>query len=244
MNFHSKANGATGSKHRLLAQSRQWHKWGGLVAGIFVLLVAASGIVLNYKKPLFNTLGLEQPTGKQQKIEASEKSPKAQRVKSEFSTGNGLSGLPVSLERALEIARTEWGDVPLERIELKSERGETIYKLKQKSGSELWVNAATGDHFEKGEYERVSKAGVNGVVTRSTDWGKILIDLHTGKIGGEIGKAIVSIAALLLLLLTFSGFYMWLKPLLLRRQNVRAQARNLGRTPVPAAVSKPELVEV
>jgi uncharacterized iron-regulated membrane protein len=234
-------------KHRLLNQSRQWHKWGGLVAGLFLLIVGATGIVLNYKQPIFSALGLEKKFPKPEPGKGGE--PKT--AKAEFSTGTGLAGLPVSLERALEIARAEWGDVRLERIELKTERGETLYKIKQKGGSELLVNAATGTHFTKGEYERVGKAGADGTPVRATDWGKIMIDLHTGKIGGEVGKAIMTIAAVLLLLLTLSGVYMWLKPLLIRRQNAQAKARATAVTlPAPvvtasatARAAKPELVE-
>jgi uncharacterized iron-regulated membrane protein len=216
-------------KHRLLAQARQWHRWGGLVAGLFLLLVGASGIVLNYKQPIFAALGLERSPTKPERSR-----PSTEAAKLEFSTGGGLAALPVSLERALEIVRAEWGEVPLERIELKAERGAALYKFKQKAGSELCVNAATGAYFTKGEYERVGKAGADGVPVRATDWGKILIDLHTGKIGGEVGKAIMSLAALLLLLLTLSGVYMWLKPLLIRRQNASAKPRAIP--PAPLAI--------
>lgn len=249
MTSHSTKNTAPRPKHRLLAQSRQWHKWGGLIAGIFILMVAASGIVLNYKKPLFTFLGIEQSQGKPNSFEPSEPTVKVKPAKVEFSTSSGLNALPVNLERALEIARAEWGDVPLERIELKTERGEATYKLKQKDGSELWVNAITGGHFEKGEYERVSKATADGTVVRSTDWGKILIDLHTGKIGGEIGKAVMSIVALVLLLLTASGFYLWLKPLLIRRENAKAKIQaarpaSAQTGPVGQVTPQPELAKV
>jgi uncharacterized iron-regulated membrane protein len=248
MTSHLNQKSSSGPKHRLLAQSRQWHKWGGLIAGIFILVVAASGIVLNYKKPVFAALGIEQGQVRTDKVEQTEKGATAKGGKLKFSTGNGLSALPVSMERALEIARGEWGNVELERIELKSERGETLYKLKKKGGTELWVNAVTGSYFEKGEYERVGKADASGAVARSTDWGKILIDLHTGKIGGEVGKAVMSVMAVMLLLLTFSGFYMWLKPLLIRRENKSRtrSARQPGRSiaAVVSGVPKPELVEV
>lgn len=233
------------SKNRLLAQSRQWHKWGGLIAGIFLLVISTTGIVLNYKQPIFSALGLDKMPAKPEAAKDNEiKTPKA-----EFSTGAGLARVPVSLERALEIARAEWGDVRLERIELKAERGETLYKIKQKGGSELWVNAVTGTFFAKGEYERVSKAGPGGTLVRSTDWGKIMLDLHTGKIGGDVGKAIMTFAAVLLLLLTLSGVYMWLKPLLIRRQNAKAKAQSANPAPVTprpasALAPRPEPVEV
>lgn len=114
--------------------------------------------------------------------------------------------------------------MPLERIELRVESGTLVYKFKAARGDELWINAATGAHFVKGRYEKVKQAANGAVVARTTDWGKILLDLHTGKIGGEIGKALMTAAAGLLLLLSVSGIYLWLKPLLLRRKNARAKA--------------------
>jgi uncharacterized iron-regulated membrane protein len=50
----------------------------------------------------------------------------------------------------------------------------------------------------------------------------VLIDLHTGRIGGSLGKAIISTVAALLLFLSASGFYFWLKPLLKWRRNNKA----------------------
>jgi uncharacterized iron-regulated membrane protein len=201
-----------------------------LIAGLFLLIVGASGIVLNYKQPIFSALGLET---KLPKPEESAGDP-AGSAKIEFSTRTGDAAMPVRLERALEIARAEWGNVSLERIELKAECGDVLYKLKRKGGDELWVNAATGAHFSKGAYERLGKPGADGLPVRQRDWGKILIDLHTGKIGGEVGKAIMSFAALLLLLLTLSGVYLWLKPLLIRRQSARARAM-VAVPPLPVA---------
>lgn len=208
------------SRHWLLVQSRQWHKWGGLIAALFLLIVGATGIVLNYKQPIFSALGLEKPT-----LKAEMPKPSPQSPQPALTTGAGLAALPVSVDRALQIARAEWGDVSLERIELKAERGQMIYKVKQTGGSELWVNAADGSHFTKGQYERIVRAGADGVPVRTTDWGKILIDLHTGKIGGDVGKAVMTCAAVLLLLLTCSGVYVWLKPLLIRRESRLSRAR-------------------
>src|SRR4051794_3219830 len=94
----------------------------------------------------------------------------------------------------------KWGDVPLERAGLSSERGSVSYRFRKNGGAELWVNAADGTFLAKSQYERIGKPGADGVPTRQTDWGKILIDLHTGRIGGEFGKAVMSCAAFLLLL--------------------------------------------
>jgi uncharacterized iron-regulated membrane protein len=222
-------------KHRLLAQSRQWHKWGGLIAGAFLIVVGASGIVLNYKKPIFTALGLERDAKEMKAGGKMDKPVKNNARSARFTTANGMSAATVTVDQALALARETWGDVRLERIELKDEHGELIYKIKERGGAELWVNAATGNHFVKGEYERVKAKPGGEVMARTTDWGKILIDLHTGKIGGEVGKTIMSLAALLLLLLTFSGVYLWLKPLLIRRQKAKAQTPTVEPATIPKA---------
>jgi uncharacterized iron-regulated membrane protein len=235
-------------RNRLLAQSRQWHKWGGLFAGLCLLIVGSTGIVLNYKRPIFTALGLErdrnEKTGAMMKAERSENRP------GKLTTAGGLSAATVSMDAAFALARETWGDVPLERIELKDDHGELVYKIKRRDGDELWVNATTGSHFVKAEYERVKSAADGKSVTRSTDWGKIMLDLHTGKIGGEVGKAVMTFVAVVLLLLTLSGVYMWLKPLLIRRENARAKARLPVRSEVlvptipPSQMAKRELAEV
>ncbi|MCL4786447.1 MAG: PepSY domain-containing protein [Verrucomicrobia bacterium] len=231
-------------KNWLLAKSRQWHLWGGLIAALFLLIFGTTGIVLNYKKPVFTALGLEMKQPETKINESQFSKPKSAHAT--LTTTTGLAAVGVNLDGALAVARTEWGETTLERIELKEERGEWIYKIKAKGGGELWVNATTGSHFLKGEYERIGKTGADGTPARSTDWGKILIDLHTGKIGGETGKAIMSVAALLLLFLTVSGVYMWLKPLLIRRQNAKAKAgtaasqpAHIPTTPTPSGATVP-----
>lgn len=214
--FHamSKHTSHIGRKTSLLKQSRHWHKWAGLIAGAFLLSVATTGMVLNYKQPIFASLGIESKRERDASPLPKVKSANEMTI----TTSAGVSGSPVNLEAALAIAQTQWGDVRLERIEVRNDQGAVTYRFRQKGGAELWVDAADGRFVEKGEYERVGKPAADGTVTRTTDWGKLLIDLHTGKIGGGIGKAVVTLAAALLLLLTLSGFYLWLKPLLLRRQ--------------------------
>jgi len=243
-------------KHWLLAKSRQWHLWGGLIAAIFLLVVGATGIVLNYKKPIFTALGIERDQ-KEMKMAGGEsgkmeKPEKRDKKSSQLNTTTGFAAATVSMDQALALARENLGEVALERIELKDEHGELIYKIKSRGGEELQINALTGTHFIKGEYEKVKASPEGAVMARTTDWGKIMIDLHTGKIGGEVGKALMTIAAVILLMLTFSGVYMWLKPLLIRRENAKAKARaavtsSAGVAPpaVPAVAksAKPELVE-
>lgn len=204
------------SKSRSVARYRRWHKWGGITAGLLLLVLGTTGIALNYKQPIFARLGIET---KRTERDASPLPVSKSTNAVTFTTNAGITGGAVDFAGALAIAKTEWGDVPLERAELRAERGSVSYRFRKSGGAELWVNAADGTHLVKGEYERLGKPDKDGSVARTTDWGKILIDLHTGKIGGGIGKAIVSLAAGLLLLLTLSGFYLWLKPLFIRRQN-------------------------
>lgn len=134
------------SKNWLLAKSRQWHRWGGLLAGLFTLVAATSGIVLNYKQPVFDALGLERRFPK----EGAMPDDKPKRSESAFTTVTGFKAAATNVERLLEIARQEWGDVPLDRIELKEEHGELIYKIKRRGGDESWVNATRGSYFVKG----------------------------------------------------------------------------------------------
>lgn len=213
-------------KNRLLAFSRKWHSWGGVAAALFLIVVGATGIVLNYKKPIFTAFGLEKE--KMVPPVREEAQPRGIRAAADLTTVNGFAAATVTPDQALALARETLGEVPLERIELRVESGALVYKLKAARGDELWVNASTGAHHLKGRYEKIKQAADGAVVARTTDWGKILLDLHTGKIGGEVGKALMTAAAALLLLLSVSGLYLWLKPLLIRRENARAKKQTAG----------------
>lgn len=202
----------------LLAKSRQWHTWGGLIAALFLVVVGVSGLILNYKQPIFGALGIDRKRDPAPKAPA----PSGPTREIVLTTATDPSGLPVSLGEALAIARERWGQVRIERIEWKSEHGETHYRIRRAGGEEIWVNAASGVALTKGAYGRTARGP--GARETQTDWGKILIDLHTGKIGGAFGKAIMSSASVLLVLLSLSGVYMWVKPLLIRRENRKVKA--------------------
>lgn len=213
---------------------RRWHLWSGVFAALFLIVFAFTGTVLNYKAPIFGALGLE-PTSVFEKAPSKELGARPETTAATlFSTAQGFSAAAVSADRVLELARVAWGEVPLERIELKAEHDGLVWKVKEKRGAELIVNAVTGDQFVKGAYERVTRTSKDGQMSRSTDWSKLLIDLHTGKIGGEIGKAVMTVAAGVLLFLTLSGLYLWLKPVLIRNANARARA-----TPTPSTSTRP-----
>jgi uncharacterized iron-regulated membrane protein len=223
-------------KNRRLAQVRRWHKWGGLLAGLLLLVSGTTGIVLNYKQSIFTRLGVELKRGERDTSPLpANKSPN----KIKLTTDAGISGGAVDFALALAIARAEWGDVPLERVELRSERGSVSYRFRKSGGAELWVDAADGARFAKGEYERIGKSGPDGVPVRSMDWGRILMDVHTGKLGGAAGKAVMTCGALLLILLALSGFCMWIKAILIRRCNSRTKARLALPAPAPLYPNSP-----
>lgn len=217
---------------RLLAALRRWHRWLGVIAALFLLVFGLTGIVLNYKKPVFTALGLEpQPssakpdTGGETVVKPDRPPGRADdRVPDRFTTVTGFAAAAVSPTAALEIGRRELGEVALERIELKQERDGLFWKIKSRGGREVLIHGATGQAVVKGVYEKLGPPDADGRPARSIDWGKFFLDLHTGKIGGEIGKAIMTVAAAGLLFLTLSGLYLWLKPLLIRRANARARA--------------------
>ncbi|MBI2929588.1 MAG: PepSY-associated TM helix domain-containing protein [Verrucomicrobia bacterium] len=206
---------ATKPKHWWLAKLRRWHTWVGLGAALFLLLLGITGVVLNYKSLILGAPGAakakEQPA------------PKADKEKRSGSTvDSDPLALPVTFAQALAIANRELDAGPLERVELKREGDRWLYKVKRNGGQELWLNALTGAHFIKGDYEKVMLTDDGQSSPRRFDWGKFVLDLHTGRIGGEAGKAVMTAAALGLLFLSMSGVYLYAKPLLIRRASARA----------------------
>jgi uncharacterized iron-regulated membrane protein len=215
--------------------------WGGLLAALFLLVAGGTGIVLNYKKPIFAALGLEPE--KPGKLPLHK--PAIADSGSSFTTATGLTAARINPEQALQLARTEFGAVPLERIELKNEHGALVWKIKQVRGTELWVDARSGAHFTKGEYEKLHGRDAAGQPVKSFDWGKFFLKLHTGEIGGAVGKAIMTAGAVMLLFLSASGVYLWAKPLFIRRANARAKARAASAVPAVSAgkAARPQWME-
>jgi uncharacterized iron-regulated membrane protein len=216
-----------------LIRMRLWHRWIGVVAALFMLIFSTTGIILNYKKPILGTLGLLPGAQKEGGTQKTEKTPftnlganptthavrgAGQQTNLHLTTATHLDQWPVSPQTALAMAQTLWGHTRVEKLELKTEDGRWTWKVKHPDGAELLMDAATGGFFVKGRYEKVVRSDPTGAIVRQTDWGKVLLDLHTGKIAGEWGKALMTLAGALLMFLTVSGLYVWLKPLLVRKQ--------------------------
>jgi uncharacterized iron-regulated membrane protein len=76
--------------------------------------------------------------------------------------------------------------------------------------------------------------------TRAFDWGKFLIDLHTGKLFGETGRALVTAVSLGMIFLTVSGVFVWALPKW-RKARAAKQAMQAPQ-PAPAPARAPALV--
>lgn len=193
------------NKNWLLVQFRKWHGWGGAVLSLFILTVAVTGILLNHKDFFFAGKVKEGPTGL-------------------LTSSTDFAAVPVSFDRALAISREHFGDVPLEKIELKDERGVLQYKIVRGHGEEIRVDANTG--------EATSKYGakLNATGASKYNWAKIVDDFHTGKFFGLAGTLLVDVTSGVIIALTLTGLYLWIVPLIRKRQSKARQAAN----PIPA----------
>jgi hypothetical protein len=194
---------AARGKNWLLVKFREWHSWGGLFLSAFILTVAVTGILLNHKDLLFHRDKKEGPSGR-------------------LSSATDLSSLPIGFAQALKIGRDHYGEVPLEKIELKDERGQLIYKVCRGEGQEIRIDAHTGEVTSKYGYRLDAGAGEK---SNGLNWAKIVDDLHTGKLFGTPGKLLVDVTSGVIIALTLSGMYLWGVPWLRKRRSARERQR-------------------
>jgi hypothetical protein len=194
------------NKNWLLVKFREWHSWGGLFLSVFILIVAVTGILLNHKDFFFRKGEKNVATG-----------PSGQ-----LSSTTDLTALPISFADALALGCAHYGDVPLEKIELKDELGQLIYKICPGEGKEIRIDAFTGEIKSKYGYRLA--AGV-GKPKAGLNWAKIVDDLHTGKIFGTPGKLLIDLTSGVIIALTLSGIYLWGVPWLRKRRAARERRR-------------------
>jgi len=214
-------------KHAGLIRMRQWHRWGGVAAALFLLVFSITGMILNYKEPVLNALGLAPRKDKEAATDTPAIAVQPPRDGNDSSfvltTATRWSDLPTLPEVVLERAQEMWGRVPLERMELRVERGRGRWTRSGPGWVKRDPDSAPRGTGGQGQHVRPAPPDATGQRARSVDWGKILLDLHTGKIAGAWGKAIMTLAGGGLLFLTISGLYVWCKPLLIRRGHARAR---------------------
>jgi uncharacterized iron-regulated membrane protein len=109
-----------------------------------------------------------------------------------------------------------WGDVPLEKIELKFERGFLRCKLTGSGKEQLTVDTATGVVSTRADKPKPEKPQGGGKPAKALTAGRFIKELHTGKLGGLMGKLVVDFTSLSILGLTLSGLCLWAWPKLRR----------------------------
>jgi len=196
------------NKNWLLIKFREWHSWGGLFLSGFIIVVAITGIMLNHKDLFFHGKEEDGPSGL-------------------LASTTDLSTIPVTFDAAMQKARDHFGDAPLEKIELKDERGDLIYKVVQGKGQEIIIDAHSGEMRSK--YGVKLTPGQDGETkTASLNWAKIVEDLHTGKFLGAGGRLVVDLTSLTIIALTVTGIYLWGVPYLRKRKSQKHRKANGG----------------
>lgn len=185
-----------------LRLSRKWHEWLGLWTALVLALSALSGIYLNHKD-LFTSGQEAQPRLKPAKA------PEALATTSTVLVNSGP---------ALAKAQALWGEVPLEHVQLKQEGKGLAWRIKGTDGREIHVDATGG----KVLYQRGPKA--NHALN------KVIHDLHTGEIVSLPGKLIIDAGAVGMLILTGTGFYLWLKPRRIKAANASGKVTGSAST--------------
>lgn len=179
---------------RLFQEARRWHRWLGLGFLLPMLLLGLTGILLNHKELFFGGAVARPPEGL-------------------LKTSTNFRQIPLSFADALEHGRQTWGDIAIEKIELKEEKGRLLYKLVPGPGREMLIDARTGE-LQITDGLTVQKPGK---AESSLDWKKIAGELHSGKIIGLTGRLLMDIAAAALVVLAVTGIYLWALPKWQRR---------------------------
>lgn len=194
---------------RLYLRARAWHLRLGLSAAALAVMLGLTGIWLNHKELFAGAGGKPPPTGV-------------------LHTRTSLEALPVSFADALALGWSMWGEIPLEKVELKDEGGRLVYKVMPGPGRELFVDVESGAWQRKDGYQIWTGPAPEGVHRRGTDWKKVMTDLHTGKIAGVAGKLVIDAVALAMVALSLTGFYLWAMPRWRRRGTAAALALGHG----------------
>jgi hypothetical protein len=178
---------------RLYLGARSWHLWLGPWTAVFAVVLGVTGIWLNHKELFVGGGKRQPPTGL-------------------LHTRTTPESLPVSFADALAVARSAWGEIPLEKVELREEGRRLLYKVVSGPGRELLVDAQSGAWQQKDGYRIWEGPASAGPLRRGVDWKKVVTDLHTGKIARTPGKLAIDAAALAMIVLSLTGLYLWAAP--------------------------------
>jgi hypothetical protein len=198
---------------------RKWHGLLGAAMSLLIVVVCFSGLYLNHKN-LFDGL-LRTRRAEVQPVQVASlwgnaflsdvtPAPAAGPLFSgRLTTASAPAALQSCLEQALHEAKDKWSDVPLEKIEFKFNRGFLLCKVTSFGKDQLTVNAGSGAVFPKEEKEKPEKDTSRVKPAKAEETGKLIKDLHTGKLGGLTGKLLVDFTSIGILTLTLSGLHLW-----------------------------------
>lgn len=193
---------------RLFKWLTKYHGYMGVAFGILIISASLTGIFLNHEDFI---LGL----GKTEPMESTKEAPSTEPHS--LLWADALPAAAISFEQALALAARAFGEqTPLDRIELKDEGGQLVYKIrtKQRFGKEreIVIDAFTGDAVlrEEGGYLLKKVGSPDEGDFAGVDWGKLIEAIHTGEFfGGWWGKLLIDLCAVVMIFLTGSGMYMW-----------------------------------
>ncbi len=209
-------------KKRSLTGFRRWHRWMGLVMSLCILLVCVTGIYLNHKEMLARILDMAGDSFQAGAPGGPAPGASAVGMSYHLTTSTDLHAQPVTFAEALARARAHRGEIPIQHILVKNEQGTLAYRIKSCEGGEVIVDGKTGALTERRPYKKYGRSSAGRVGPLGYDWGKIVADLHNGRLAGAAGTVLADLAALAIMALTLSGLYLWILPRKPKCQAARA----------------------
>ncbi|WP_425615706.1 PepSY domain-containing protein [Anatilimnocola sp. NA78] len=219
----------------LYPKFRDVHLWVGLILLIPMALIAGTGVMLNHER----LLGLKPTYEKKEKGDKVEKDkaekaakPKKSVSPTEFvAKPNSWQEHSADINLALAEGAKIWGDVPLERMELKNELGHgLLVKVK-----------VHRDYMADGPEEIVWSVNEQAIVEKKGDpkagmnWGKFVHDLHTGQVfSRSYGYFWSDVSGIAILALGLTGVVLYVIPLV-KKAGKKKGAAKAGNPAVTAA---------
>lgn len=223
-----------------------WHRWLGLLAAVFVLLLASTGILLNHAHDLgldqntvhstwlLDAYGIQAPAPRSYAAGAHWVSAVGQRVyldEREIADDTALHGalfngqlIAVVLDHAIALFTLDGvliEDMPTPAPVLAAARSST---------GALLIRTATG--WWQADNQFLTWSALDTTTPRfaiqpaaaptvlqtallqhyrgtALSWERVLLDLHSGRLFGVLGRYVMDAAGVLLILLALSGIMVW-----------------------------------
>lgn len=239
-----------GNRQRWSLRLARWHRWAGITAALFVLVLALTGLLLQHAP----ALGLDRTVTGSTRLArwlGHEAGPvTAFRVDGDWILGNDgslwhgrrpIATIHAPLEGVLTTERgfvvAAGGDLYLfdaqgrllERMRARGALPAPIQRL-GRTGDGTAVIEADGRVWRPGDDWLVFEPQAGDAVSwsrpkrppaslarfvrerglaQAVTWERLLLELHSGRLGGKAGMIVMDLAAIALLLLSVTGLYLW-----------------------------------